>query len=105
LLNLLENALQASSAGANVRLDATVDGAYVRIAVTDVGAGMSAPVRERLFQPFFTTRPEGTGLGLAIVRSVIEAHGGEVSVQSSPGAGSMFSVRLPVADSAAETAA
>jgi len=97
LLNLLENALQASAAGAAVRLDADVEAGHVLIRVADAGVGMSPEVRERLFQPFFTTRPEGTGLGLAIVRSVIDAHGGEVTVESAPGRGSVFCVRLPVA--------
>jgi two-component system sensor histidine kinase FlrB len=105
LLNLLENALQASAAGAIVRMDAALDGAHVRIRVADAGVGMSAEVRERLFQPFFTTRPEGTGLGLAIVRSVIDAHGGEVSVESASAAGSVFCVRLPVARATAESEA
>ena len=105
LLNLLENAFQASAAGAIVRLDAALDGGHVRIRVADTGVGMSAEVRERLFQPFFTTRPEGTGLGLAIARSVIDAHGGEVSVESASGAGSAFCVRLPVARAPAESTA
>lgn len=97
LLNLLENALQASAAGDTVRLVADVQAGHVLIRVVDTGVGMSPEVRERLFQPFFTTRPEGTGLGLAIVRSVVDAHGGEISIESAPGSGSVFCVRLPVA--------
>jgi two-component system sensor histidine kinase FlrB len=96
LLNLLENALQANSAGGDVRLDTILEGNCVLIRVRDAGPGMAPEVQERLFQPFFTTRAEGTGLGLAIARSVIDAHGGEITVQSAPGQGSTFCVRLPL---------
>ena len=105
LLNLLENAMQASAVGGSVRLDAAQSGGRLRIRVTDTGTGMSAEVRERLFQPFFTTRPEGTGLGLAIVRSVVEAHGGEVNVESTSARGSVFCVSLPVVRAPAESVA
>ena len=96
LLNLLENALQANGAGGEVRLETAVEGDRVAIRVTDTGPGMTPEVQERLFQPFFTTRPEGTGLGLAIVRTVVSAHGGDITVESAPGRGSTFCVRLPL---------
>lgn len=94
LLNLLENALQACAAGGEVRLEADA-AASVRVRVSDSGTGMEESVRARLFEPFFTTRSDGTGLGLAIVRTVVQAHGGEISVRSSPGRGSEFEVVLP----------
>lgn len=96
LLNLLENALQACERGGTVQLDWEGRGGQATVRVRDDGCGIAPEVQERLFEPFFTTRQEGTGLGLAIVRSVIEAHGGEVRVESAPGAGSTFTVRLPV---------
>jgi two-component system, sensor histidine kinase FlrB len=95
LLNLLENALQACERGGTVRLDVDAHGGQITLRVRDDGCGIAPAVQERLFEPFFTTRQEGTGLGLAIVRSVIEAHGGDIRVESSPGAGSTFTVRLP----------
>lgn len=60
---------------------------------------MSAEVRDKLFQPFFTTKPvgEGTGLGLAVAYGIITGHGGRIEVESEPGRGSCFIVRLPVA--------
>ena len=105
LLNLLENALQANSAGGEVGLDTVLEDDRVLIRVRDSGPGMAPEVQERLFQPFFTTRSEGTGLGLAIVRSVVDAHGGEITVQSAPGQGSTFCVRLPLYPASEQSAA
>ena len=68
------------------------------VTVTDTGAGMRAEVQSRIFEPFFTTKPDGkgTGLGLSIVQGIIENHGGAVAVDSSPGQGTTFTVRLPM---------
>jgi signal transduction histidine kinase len=67
----------------------------VAFEVRDTGPGIEAGHLERIFEPFFTTRSDGTGLGLAIVRSVAEAHGGRVEVESVPGQGSTFRFVLP----------
>ena len=69
----------------------------VRLRVTDDGVGMTPEVLERIFEPFFTTRPlgEGTGLGLAVVQGIVQDHGGCIDVQSQPGQGAHFTVRLP----------
>jgi len=102
LVNLLENALQACESGDVVKLEVEARGGEAIVHVRDDGCGIAPELQERLFEPFFTTRQEGTGLGLAIVRSVVEAHGGAVRVESVPGAGSTFTVRLPLlAESAA----
>jgi two-component system sensor histidine kinase FlrB len=95
LINLLENAMEACNAGATVKVEAWCAQDEVCLAVEDGGSGMSEEVRERLFEPFFTTRADGTGLGLSIVQSVIQAHGGRVEPSSSPGEGSRFLLRLP----------
>ncbi len=95
LVNLLENAMQNCPPGASVTLSSALENEQVWLRVTDTGSGIDAVTLERLFEPFFTTRPDGTGLGLAIVRSVAQAHGGEVEVQSTPGQGSVFALRLP----------
>ncbi len=95
LLNLLENALQWTPAGGSVELRSSLAGADVSLSVADSGPGIAPEAAERLFEPFYTTRQEGTGLGLAIVRSVAEAHGGSVSVESAPGCGARFALRLP----------
>ena len=101
LINLLENALQACEASppgdGQVTLAAQVDQGLVSVSVRDSGVGMSAETQARIFEPFFTTRGQGTGLGLAIALGVARAHGGRISVQSQPGAGSEFILALPVA--------
>ncbi|QDQ28659.1 PAS domain-containing protein [Chitinimonas arctica] len=97
LINLLENAMQATAAGDEITLDLARDGVAWRLVVADQGCGMSEQVRERLFEPFFTTRKDGTGLGLAIVRNLITACGGEIDVSSAPGEGAIFTILLPAA--------
>ncbi len=76
------------------RSRASVESCVVLV-VEDTGPGMSGEVIERMFNPFFTTRASGTGLGLAIVHRIIDAHGGWVVVESSPGAGTKFEIVLP----------
>jgi signal transduction histidine kinase len=65
--------------------------------VEDTGCGMDARTRERAFDEFFTTKPSGSGLGLAFVRRIVEAHGGEVTLASELGRGTIVRVRLPAA--------
>ncbi len=74
-------------------------GAYLKLVVSDDGAGIPERVRNRIFEPFFTTKPqgEGTGMGLAVVLGVIQSHAGGIRVHSEPGKGSRFEILLPVA--------
>jgi two-component system sensor histidine kinase FlrB len=98
LINLLENALQACDAGGAVGLAVGGEGSpFAAFRVEDSGAGISEAARERLFEPFFTTRGEGSGLGLAIVRQVAEAHGGWVECFRRSEGGSCFTLYLPFA--------
>lgn len=94
LTNLLENAVQALEAGGSIRFAAAHDGALARFSVADDGRGIDPALQSRLFEPFFTTRPDGTGLGLAIARGVARAHGGDIVIESEPGRGSTFTLTL-----------
>lgn len=104
VLNLLTNAIHASHAHSDVEIElraaAAPGGAAMglELVVQDHGAGMTAEIRDRVFEPFFTTRAAegGTGLGLAVVRALVMEHGGEIGVESEVGRGSRFSVWLPL---------
>jgi len=98
-VNLIDNAIHAAGKGGTVRVSVRGDADSVQVEVSDDGPGIAAPQLKRVFDPFFTTKGvgEGTGLGLAVVRQVVTRHGGQVSVQSSPGAGARFTVTLPSA--------
>lgn len=96
-LNLVTNAGEAMEHEGELSVTVQVEGETGILRVRDDGPGMSPEVRTRIFEPFFTTRSEGTGLGLATVYGLVEAAGGTVEVESHPGAGTLFEVRLPVA--------
>ncbi|HWR05139.1 MAG TPA: ATP-binding protein [Humidesulfovibrio sp.] len=106
LLNLFLNAIQAMDKGGALTVSARVEGDPARLAlrVADTGTGMSPEVLASIFNPYFTTRPTGTGLGLAIVHRVVEGHGGEIKVESQPGAGTAFTMLLPLAERNGEEA-
>jgi two-component system sensor histidine kinase HydH len=99
LLNLYLNALQAmqnDGGGAlTVRVEANGKG-RLHLSVCDTGIGIAPEKLSHIFDPYFTDKAEGSGLGLAVVRKVVEAHGGEIFVDSTPGKGSTFNVHLPV---------
>jgi signal transduction histidine kinase len=97
LSNLLLNALQATPNGGTISLSATVSSGELLIGVQDNGPGVPADLRERIWEPFFTTRQRGTGLGLAIVRKRVQEVGG-LAVLDSPrnGQGALFQIRVPL---------
>jgi signal transduction histidine kinase len=99
VLNLCVNAVHAmrEQGGGTLTARARAEGDQVVIEVSDTGPGLAPDVARRIFEPFFTTKAEGTGLGLAIVRQAAEAHGGTVVVESLPGRGATFRLRLPAA--------
>jgi two-component system, NtrC family, sensor histidine kinase HydH len=98
LYNLLLNAAQASPPQGSVTIKTRQVGDTVEIDVIDRGAGIAPKDRESIFNPFFTTKSSGVGLGLAIVSKIVDEHGGQITVESEPGTGSVFRVYLPVRD-------
>jgi PAS domain S-box-containing protein len=100
LLNLIVNAEHAmqSVPERRLRLVTRCEGDGVSIAITDTGSGMSPEVQARIFEPFFTTKPEGTGtgLGLSVSYGIVQAHGGSLTCESTPGLGTTFRIALPV---------
>ena len=97
LLNLVDNAVRAcEGAGGTVELSARVDKDYVRIQVEDTGCGIAPEDLDRIFTPFYSSRPSGTGLGLPLVRKVVDLHSGQIRVRSEPGRGTGFTVILPL---------
>ena len=96
LSNLLLNALQATPQGGKVELTAASSESELLISVQDSGSGVPADLRERIWEPFFTTRQRGTGLGLAIVRKRLQEVGGSASLDSRNGRGALFQLRLPL---------
>jgi two-component system sensor kinase FixL len=78
-------------------------GAHVEFAVSDTGPGLSDETRARMFEPFFTTKPEGLGLGLSISRTIVTAHGGEISAARNAERGTIISVTLPAAVDSVES--
>ncbi|HJZ89366.1 MAG TPA: ATP-binding protein [Gemmataceae bacterium] len=95
LLNLMLNAEQAMPDGGELILQIRMDGDRVCLDVIDTGKGIDPDDLCKLFRPFHTTKPGGTGLGLAMTRKIVRAHRGDIEVQSEPGRGTKFTVRLP----------
>jgi signal transduction histidine kinase len=99
LLNLILNAADAVSAGGHIRVEAVRAAQGVRLSVADDGPGIAPEVRERLFEPFVTTKEvgKGTGLGLAVCRGLVEAAGGTIELDQSVARGARFVIELPAA--------
>ncbi|MFU8787669.1 MAG: sensor histidine kinase [Methylobacter sp.] len=96
LLNLLNNAVDAVGQSGCIHIAVTqLDDCRLRIVIKDNGPGIAKELCQRIFEPFFTTKAHGIGLGLAVVHSVVKAHGGQVDVDSTVGAGTVFSLVLP----------
>ena len=94
--NLIKNAIEASKAGDEIKVKATTDSEpyKVQISVTDHGCGMDEETAKRIFDPYFTTKEDGSGIGLFLAQRIIADHGGDISVESRPGEGARFTIRI-----------
>lgn len=104
LMNILLNAVHASPSAGEVRVEAQRQGGSVILRVIDRGPGISETDLPRVCDPFFTTKEEGegTGLGLAVTLGIVEAHGGQLDIESGPGRGTRVALRLPALESHAQ---
>ncbi|MCE1236023.1 MAG: two-component system sensor histidine kinase AtoS [Hyphomicrobiales bacterium] len=103
ILNLLINAIQAIPAAGTVEVSAEAVADQMIVRVSDDGVGIPPDNIRKIFDPFFSTKASGTGLGLAMVHRIVDAHGGEISVESLPDVGTTIELRLPLTRPAAET--
>lgn len=96
-VNLLVNAMHAVSGSGRIEIETRADLDGIELVIADSGCGMTPDVLEQIFNPFYTTKEvgEGTGLGLSVVHGIVNAHGGSIHAESTPGRGSRFVVRLP----------
>jgi signal transduction histidine kinase len=95
LLNLVQNAMDAMPQGGTLTLAGQRTATHAILQVRDTGSGIPAEQLATIFKPLYTTKSEGTGLGLYIVQEIVQAHGGEVTVESPPGQGTLFTLSLP----------
>ena len=95
LVNLIDNAVDASPCDSEVHITASTEKSNIRIVIKDHGAGMTRETLENLYMPFYTTKNEGTGLGMPISKKVIETHSGSLSIQSTQGVGTVAAILLP----------
>ena len=100
LMNLLLNAVDAMPEGGTIGVRASASAGRVRLMVSDTGVGIPAEHLEKIYDPFFTTKPrgQGTGLGLSVSYGIIKEHAGTLTAESAPGEGSRFIISLPISD-------
>jgi hypothetical protein len=96
LTNLITNAIQSMPKGGRVTIKITRKGDNALISIEDTGVGIPEENLKRLFQPLFTTKAKGQGLGLPVTKRIVEAHGGKINVKSKVGAGTTFTIELPI---------
>jgi len=96
VLNLIKNGIEAAAQGGTLSVTTERRDDSVEVSVSDSGSGISPDVGRRLFEQFFTTKPQGTGLGLSITRQIVEEHGGTIRWTSPPGTGATFTITLPI---------
>ena len=102
LINLVENALDAAGEDSTIIIQTREEDGKVCLSIMDEGPGVDRADRESIFEPYISTKQEGTGLGLAMVRTIIEEHGGTITVSDSPTGGARFDIELPTPEAPEE---
>jgi signal transduction histidine kinase len=102
LLNIFHNSVEAMPRGGRLTVQTSLEGPMLRLSADDTGCGIPEEVADRVFSPFFTTKPDGSGLGLVIARRIANEHGGRVSFERKEGNGTCFHVLLPILGQGAE---
>ena len=97
LSNIAINALQAMPTGGKLSARIAKADGFVEIKVADTGVGISEEALSKIFEPYFSTKQTGFGLGLAVTKTIVEEHQGSIAVESTPGVGTTFTVKLPAA--------
>jgi PAS domain S-box-containing protein len=95
-INLLTNAVEAMPNGGDLIISSKESNGFVEIAISDTGTGLEKRIQENLWKPLQTTKTKGMGLGLPICKRIIDAHGGQIAVESKQGKGTTFTIRLPI---------
>ena len=98
LVNMIVNACEAMEQRGNIEIMEHKGDKTIFIEIRDNGPGIPEPLREKIFQPFFTTKEDGTGLGLSIATRIVEEHRGRLSVSSNEGRGTVFTIILPYSE-------
>jgi len=96
LINILVNAIQAMEKGGKLGIRTYQEGDWAVVEISDTGPGIPQEIQNKIFEPFFTTKEGGTGLGLSVSYSIIKKHQGDIEVESKPGKGSIFRIKLPL---------
>ena len=98
LMNLILNAIEAMPQGGVLSITAEQTGETLRLEISDTGRGIAEEEAKKIFEPFYTTKPQGLGLGMPYAKRIIEQHGGTISLSSRPGDGATISIALPAAE-------
>jgi signal transduction histidine kinase len=96
IANVVVNAAEATPPSGTITIDARANEGQATLTIADDGAGIAPEMMGQVFEPFVTTKPHGTGLGLSIAHAIVDAHGGRISIESSPQAGTLVSLQLPL---------
>jgi len=96
LVNIITNAVQAMPDGGKLTIGTKEKGGFLEVEISDTGSGMPKEVKDKIFEPLFTTRAKGIGLGLAVSKSIIDRHGGNIEVKSKVGEGTTINIKLPL---------